>query len=326
MEEHRDFLNVSLLIRFDDGYYLNSKDAAMYFAQHPGAEPNEEVTLEDLQLRIYAEKLEIFRDRLATHKKVREEVRLQEREISGKAQNYNKMYEVLLNRRRRDNGVEMLRKQLLRDEERLSKRMSMLSIIKENIKKKEDREFFSKVFAAFGEDLGKNQQLLAQSKEKLEMYQRIYVARKIKMLFVLGYVFFNDKSSAIFKKILRLRDIHTTTEKVDQKIANALGFAVMLGIMMAKYLNLSLAFPMIYNGPRSMIKASKSDELPLYLTSKSEKAKFMKGVEMLVQNLLQIISFCGITFKSSRAEADPAIQLPETIICLTNYLSHFFIK
>eukprot|EP01022_Parablepharisma_sp_SALTPOND_P015903 TRINITY_DN2281_c1_g1_i1.p2 TRINITY_DN2281_c1_g1~~TRINITY_DN2281_c1_g1_i1.p2 ORF type:complete len:393 (-),score=29.66 TRINITY_DN2281_c1_g1_i1:2474-3652(-) len=291
-----------------------------------GVDQNEDVDLGVLPLKSYSEKLCILRDKLKIQQNLQKEIRSLENEISSKAKEYNKVYEIVLNKRRREGQVDALHKKITEEEGKLAERTELLCAIKENLKKKkEDKEFFSKVFNAFEEDLLKNQQTLLQHKERLDMYQKIYIARKLKVLFILGYVFFNDKSGSIFKTLLRLKDIHTTTEKVDHKIANSLGVVVMLGILMSKYLNLSLAYPMIYNGPRSFIKFGKTEDIPLFLASKSDRARFLKGIELLVQNFLQIIAFCGITFKS-RYESDPTVQLPEILICLTNYLSHFFIQ
>lgn len=315
-----------MLIKLDDGYYLNSKETAIYLISNSGEDTNKEVSFGILEMKEYQKKLEILNEKFKQYKMLNDNVNKIENEIAEKGKEYTKVYENVLNRRRREGQVEALRKELVKKEENLKQKNEILASIKENLKKKrEDKEFFSKVFTAFEEDLQKNKQSLAQNHEKLEMYNRIYVARKLKVLFLLGYVFFNDKYSPIYKKLLRLNDLHETNEKDDTKIANALGSVVLLGIMLSKYLNLSLAYPMIYNGPKSMIKFAKGEDIGLFLPSKSDRAKFVKGVELLVQNFSQIIAFCGITFKS-RYENELAIQLPEILNCLSNYLSHFFIQ
>ena len=298
----------------------------MYLMTNPGIFINNDVTLLSLDLKIYGEKLIVLRDKLAKHKKCTEEVKELEAQITSKIKEYSNGYEIVINKKRWESRLEGLEKELERKRNDLAKRSELLKLVKENlVKKKGYRDFFSEILATFEEDLAKNQETLAKNKELLEMNQRVYIARRIKILFILGYVFFNDKAGSVFKKLLRLKDINTNTEKVDQKIANSLGFVVMLGIMMGKYLNLALTYPMIYNGPRSMIRYSKTEDLPLYLSSKSERTKFLKGIELLIQNFLQIIAYCGIVFKS-RCESDPAIQLTEILICLTNYLSHFFLQ
>eukprot|EP00826_Nyctotherus_ovalis_P024880 TRINITY_DN1919_c0_g9_i1.p1 TRINITY_DN1919_c0_g9~~TRINITY_DN1919_c0_g9_i1.p1 ORF type:complete len:300 (+),score=103.58 TRINITY_DN1919_c0_g9_i1:553-1452(+) len=298
----------------------------IYMMTNPEVKEDKEVSVLTLDVKSYSEKLCALRDKLVEQKKCADKVKELEEEIRTIIQEYNKSYEVVINKQRLISRIAALEKEIERKRNDLNKRNELLKMVRDNLeKKREYKNFFSEILATFEEDLEKNQTTLAKNKELLEMNQRVYVARRIKVLFILGYVFFNDKSGSIFKKLLRLKDINTNTEKVDQKIANSLGFVVMLGIMMAKYLNLALTYPMIYNGPRSMIRYSKTEDFPLYLLSKSERTKFLKGIELLIQNFLQIIAYCGIVFKS-KYESDPAIQLTEVLICLTNYLSHFFLQ
>jgi hypothetical protein len=279
--------------------------------------------LDPLPLPEYSEKLKKLRDGLARQRELQVVLGNKAKDISEKAKTYNQVYDVVLSKKRREVRVEQLTRSNARDEEQLAKRVKMLAHIKENMKKKkEEMEFFSQTFTAYQQDLERTHQTLLQNKERLEMAQKIYLARKIKVLFILGYIFFNDKTQGVFKGILRRKHLLTLADKTEGKIGNCLGYAVLLAMHLSKYINVSLPYPLVYNAQRSAIKKDRTEELPLHLVRGGDKSKLVRGIELLVQDYLQITSFCKITIVLQ--DPDPSEQLRSILTCLSNYLSNFF--
>ena len=316
---------MSLILRFDDGYYLNSKEAAIYFAQNPGNEVSDVVELEDFPLLQYSQKLMVLRDTLARQRELQLALLEKEKQISEKTKIYNGVYEQVLSKKRKDVRIDQLTKTNARDEEQLAKRVKMLAVVKENMKKKkEEMEFFSQTFAAYRQDLERTHKTLMQNKERLELSQKIYVARKIKVLFMVGYVFFNEQTQGVFKSIWRLKTLSALGEKSEGKIGNCLGYAVLLAMLLSKYINVSLPYPLVYNGPRSSIKKDRTEEFALYMVRGGDKPKLVRAIELLVQDYLQITSFCKITVVLQ--DVDAAEQLRLMLTCVADYLTNFFTK
>ena len=280
---------------------------------------NKNIDLHELPLNVYRDKLKCFQEKLKKHKESLIKIQKLEDEMAARIEEYKKPYKTIIQKNYQDNKLKELKNKIKVEEQKLAQRRQLLADIKENIKKREYKRLFSQVVDVCTDNLIKKQQELEIEKKELEICKQLYIARRTKVLYTLGYIYFNDNFKEIFKPLVDLKLIPNTTERTDAKIANTLGTISIFGIMMSRYLNLSLAYPLIYNGPRSMIKLSSREDYPLFLTSKSEKLKFFKAIELLVEDLLQIVLFCGIEFESEY-ESDRPIQLTEILLVISNYL------
>ena len=243
--------------------------------------------------------------------------------VSSRIGEYKELYQKIVIERQWKRKVSALENKVERAKKVLGEQIMNLEKYKEVLEKRSDNgsrtsEYLNNIEKA----LTIKKEELDDSKEQLRRYQRLCKARRIKILYTLGYVFFNDTVQPIFKTLGKLKS--NTTEKTDIKISNTLGFVVLFAIKLSAYLSVPLPFPMTYGGPRSSIRRSKTEDLSLFLTSKGERIKFNKGIELLIQNLIQLASFCGINFESQYMH-DPNIHLIELLLWLKKHITQSII-
>lgn len=300
---------------------MNSKDTAIYLTDNDDCDLYKNLELSPLIIPIYSKRLITFRDKLLRIEELKNSCLKQEEDVISKIAEYKNLYGIVLKERLQRSKLKQIEDNIKKSKAKLLEKKNLLLIIDENLKKKRELlEKFNEEFQNSQTNLVKHQEKFEETQAKLNKLKRVYVARKIKILYILGFVFFNDQTQRILGNLAQLKNISNTNERTDMKIANGLGFIVMFILNMANYLGLSLPYLLNFAGPRSTIKVSKTEDLSLFLSSKGEKTKFMKAIELLIQDLLQIASFCGISFESDY-ENEPSIYLLEILLQINKYLT-----
>jgi len=267
----------------------------------------------------------MLQEKLKKHKALNDKINKLVTDIAAKGSIYNKVYAITLNKQGCRNRIEELKKLISKKQQVIPDAIKMHSIARRNLEKKRKMQAILKDYISkYKEILTKSQEALLENQRRLELTYRLYSGRKMKVLFVLGCVFFNERFASIFNQFIHIKDL-PLSEKTDQKVGSALGFVVLLAISMSNYLNLPLSYPMIYNGPLSTVKLDIDDNYSLFTSEKGDKAKFIKGIELLIENLKLLLAHCGITFKTKYSNNVP-MQLNEVIAYTAKYLCQYLIN
>ena len=173
----------------------------------------------------------------------------------------------------------------------------------------------SKEFLASCDELNKEiKALSANNKSKRDDVTRIkflYEFRQLKLISELQSIYPIEKGENNIYLIrgLELPSDHTLLE--DDYIATVLSYIVHLLVLLAKYLEIPLRYPLAYASSRSLIREpvltasthtmnpNLSATFPLYRKG-AEREKFEKGLVLLHKNVEQIANLVGVEFNTKK--------------------------
>lgn len=290
-------------------------------SEHSDIDIYEGLKFETLDLQLYRGKLAALKCRLRESDEVAQRVQKAKDDVHLQIEGYKLLYQRVTIERQWRRKITTLKDKIKETQRKLDTQISLLAERREALNKKKDD------VNALQEHLKHNEESwevwreeAGEMKGQLKRWQRVCVARRTKVLYTLGCVFFNDDVLTIFTRLAQLNNINAISERMEMRIADTLGFVVLFGMKLSKYLCVPLAFPMTYAGPRSLVKSSSKEDMPLFFIMNVEKTLLNKGIELLVQNFVQLASYCGIDYESKYMH-DPNIHLVELILLFKKYLT-----
>ena len=150
---------------------------------------------------------------------------------------------------------------------------------------------------------------LQVQKQRLELWEKLQILRKIKMLCEICSVFSTESVLDGFKLV----GTNWPSEK-DAEITTALGYACLILHCLSLYCNFRLQYPVRFQGSRSSIYSC-DREYQLYTVGKTaERVKMDQGVRYLVQDLRQAVKWLGCT-----GDVDSGMLLETLVEGLSRY-------